>query len=113
MANGLKVYHLPLLPIVRKDVAFFALFNIMPVVRQIIIRERVQICHGHLSTSITMAMVMVIAKSLGLKTVITEHTHFTYNDIGCINLNKMCKWYLKDIDASICVSHACKDNFTL
>jgi phosphatidylinositol glycan class A protein len=60
-----------------------------------------------------MAMVMIVAKSCGIKTVVTEHTHFVYNDIGCINLNKMCKWYLKDIDAAICVSHACKDNFTL
>ena len=113
MANGVKVYHLPLLPVLRKDVAFFSLFHVIPVIRQILIREHIDICHGHLSTSITMAMVLVIAKSLGIKTVVTEHTHFIYNDIGCINLNKMCKWYLKDVDAAICVSHACKDNFTL
>lgn len=113
MANGLKVYHLPLLPVLRQDVAFFALLNVIPVLRQIFIREQIDLCHGHLSTSITMAMVLVVAKSFGVKTVVTEHTHFIYNDIGCINLNKMCKWYLKDVDAAICVSHACKDNFTL
>lgn len=113
MANGLKVYHLPLLPVLRNDVAFFALLNLVPLVRQILIREHIDICHGHLSTSVTMAMVMIVAKACSIKTVVTEHTHFVYNDIGCINLNKMCKWYLKDIDAAICVSHACKDNFTL
>ena len=25
----------------------------------------------------------------------------------------MSKWYLKDVDASIAVSHACKENFSL
>jgi phosphatidylinositol glycan class A protein len=60
-----------------------------------------------------MAQVLITAKLMGIKTVITEHTHFIYNDIGSINLNKFCKWYLKDVDAAICVSHACKDNFTL
>ena len=113
MANGLKVYHLPLLPVVRNDVAFFALLNIFPVLRQILIREHIDICHGHLSTSITMAMVMVAAKSMGVKTIVTEHTHFGYNDIGCISFNKLSKWYLKDIDAAISVSHSLKENFTL
>ena len=60
-----------------------------------------------------MAMVMVVAKSLGLKTIVTEHTHFEFNDVGCICLNKMCKWYLKDIDAAISVSHSCRENITL
>mmetsp|Transcript_971 Transcript_971/g.1735 ORF Transcript_971/g.1735 Transcript_971/m.1735 type:complete len:408 (+) Transcript_971:591-1814(+) len=113
MANGLKMYHLPLLPVVKGDVAFFALLNIIPLIRQILIREHVDLCHGHFSTSITMGMCLTVANSMGLKTVATEHTHFTYSELGCINMNKMCKWYLKDIDAAICVSHACKDNFTL
>lgn len=113
MANGLKVYHIPLLPVVRGDVAFFALLNIFPIVRQILIREHVDIAHGHMSPSITMAMVMIAAKSLGVKTIVTEHTHFGYSDIGCISMNKMAKWYLKDIDATICVSHSLKENFTM
>jgi phosphatidylinositol glycan class A protein len=33
MANGLKVYHLPLLPILRNDVGFAALFNITSLLR--------------------------------------------------------------------------------
>jgi len=58
-------------------------------------------------------MVLLTAKMLGIKTVITEHSHFQYNDIGIIGHNKLCKFYLKEIDAAIAVSHACKDNFTL
>lgn len=60
-----------------------------------------------------MAQVLTIAKTQGIKTVITEHSHFIYNDLGCIQFNKMSKWYLKDVDASIAVSHACKENFSL
>ena len=30
-----------------------------------------------------------------------------------INLNKITKWTMRDLDAAICVSQACKDNFCL
>ena len=113
MGNGLKVYHLPLRPYYNNDVALIAIFNIIPILRQIFIREHVDLCHSHLTTSITGAMVLVVAKSMGLKTCMTEHSHFTYNELDFISLNKIIKWYLKDIDAGIAVSHACKDNFSL
>ena len=113
MANGLKVYHLPLLPVLRNDVAFLAIFHIGSILRQIYVSEHVDIIHGHLSTSVTMSMCVVIAKAMGIKTVVTEHTHFWINDLGSINLNKCVKWYTKDVDATIAVSHACKENFTL
>jgi phosphatidylinositol N-acetylglucosaminyltransferase subunit A len=113
MANGLKVYHLPLCPWMNGDVSFVALLNIVPLLRQIFIREHVDVCHGHLSTSITMAMIMVLAKAMGIKTVCTEHSHFVFKDLDHIGLNKMCKWYLREVDATICVSHASRDNFTL
>ena len=53
------------------------------------------------------------AKSYGLKTVFTEHSLFGYNDSTGIHLNKIIKWTFRDLDAAICVSHACKDNFVL
>jgi phosphatidylinositol glycan class A protein len=53
------------------------------------------------------------AKSMGLKTVFTEHSLFSYNDLFGIHLNKLIKWSFRDLDAAICVSHACKDNFVL
>lgn len=58
-------------------------------------------------------MVLILAKQMGIKTICTEHSHFVFNDLGVIPLNKLCKWYLKDADAAICVSHASRDNFTL
>lgn len=53
------------------------------------------------------------AKALGLKTVFTEHSLFSFNDAAGINLNKISKWALRDLDAAICVSATCKENFCL
>lgn len=53
------------------------------------------------------------AKSYGVKTVFTEHSLFGYNDLSGIHINKLVKWTFRDLDAAICVSNACKDNFVL
>ena len=76
-------------------------------------REQIEIVHGHQSTSILQHIVLMAAKAFGLKTVFTEHSLFGYNDFFAINLNKLIKWSFRDLDAAICVSHACKDNFVL
>jgi len=60
-----------------------------------------------------MNMCIIIAKTLGVKTIVTEHTHFLYHDVAGVHLNKILKWSMSDVDASICVSQACKENFTL
>jgi len=69
--------------------------------------------HGHQSTSVLQHVILMAAKSYGLKTVFTEHSLFGYNDFTGIHLNKLIKWSFRDLDAAICVSHACKDNFVL
>lgn len=47
MANGMKVYHIPHEPVCNGDVAFVSFFNSLPLIRQILIRERIDIVHGH------------------------------------------------------------------
>ena len=54
-----------------------------------------------------------VAKHYGLKTVSTEHSLFGFNDMAGINLNKVCKWSFREIDACIAVSTACKENVSL
>ena len=66
-----------------------------------------------MSTSVIQNHVLAAAKLLGLKTVFTEHSHFNFGDLAGINLNKLSKWSMKDVDAAICVSHCCKENFYL
>ena len=77
------------------------------------IKEHVDIVHGHQSTSVLQHCVMLAAKSYGLKTVFTEHSLFGFNDLSGIHINKLITWSFRDLDAAICVSHACKDNFVL
>ena len=113
MANGMKVYHIPHEPVCNGDVAFVSFFNSLPLIRQILIREQIDIVHGHQSVSILQHIILMAAKSMGLKTVFTEHSLFCYNDFTGIHLNKLVKWCFRDLDAAICVSHACKDNFVL
>jgi phosphatidylinositol glycan class A protein len=57
--------------------------------------------------------VLSVAKLMGLKTVFSEHSLYNFKDLASINLNKLSKWSMKDIDAAICVSHVCKENFCL
>ena len=102
-----------MLPLINGSVAFASYLNGIPIIREVLLREQIDVLHGHFSTSVTMTMVMMTAKALGVKTVITEHTLFPFGSLETVHLNKLCKWYLKDVDAAIGVSHACKDNFVL
>lgn len=87
--------------------------NSLPLVRQILIREQIDIVHGHSSTSILQNTVLMAAKACGVKTVFTEHSLFCFGEGFSINLNKIVQWTMRDLDAAICVSNACKDNFVL
>ena len=113
MANGLKIYHLPQVPIVANESVFLTFMQSLPIVRQILMREQIDVVHGHSSTSILQNTVLMAAKACGVKTCFTEHSLFTFGDQFGINLNKIIKWTMRDLDAAICVSNACKDNFVL
>jgi len=50
--NGVKIYHLPYIPALNGVNSFFTLWHAIPVMRQIMIKEHIDIVHGHLSTSV-------------------------------------------------------------
>lgn len=50
---------------------------------------------------------------MGLKTIKTEHSNFSFKNLEGTALNKLVKWYLKEVDATIGVSHSCKEHFCL
>jgi len=50
---------------------------------------------------------------MGYKTVYTDHSLFGLADLACININKILKYFLSDIDHCISVSHISKENLTL
>lgn len=107
------MYHLPHYPAVRGDVAFFSCLHNIPLIRQILKRENVDICHGHLGSSILMQCFLLVAKTCGYHTILTEHSLFQYDDLAGIHLNKMQKWSSSQVDGAIAVSHVVKENMVL
>lgn len=53
------------------------------------------------------------ARTMGFKTVFTDHSLFGFNDAACFHVNKVLKFFLSDIDHAISVSHTSKENLSL
>ena len=112
LTNGLRVYYVPFLKVYR-NTTFPTVFLAFPVLRNIFIREQIDIVHGHGSLSSLGAEAILHGKTMGLKTVFTDHSLFGFADIGSILGNKLLKFTLSDISHVICVSHTCKENTVL
>ena len=107
MTNGLKVYYVPLTPFTDQD-TFITLYGFFPLLRDILIREEISLVHTHQATSVMGHESTFHAKTMGIPTVYTNHSLFSFGDMASINLNKSLKIYLTEADAYICVSHICK-----
>lgn len=112
LSSGLKVYHVPYRVIARQDTLpnFFALF---PVLRSILIRESIDIVHAHQALSAMGLEALLHARTMGLRTIFTDHSLFGFADTASILTNKLLHFFLSDIDNIICVSHTAKENTTL
>lgn len=111
MPAGLKVYHIPLgtLPFSTSAATLPNLFCCMPLIRTILIREQIEICHAHQAMSSLGLESIMHAKTLqrGIRTVFTDHSLFGLGGGGWgeVTGNKIVKGILSDIEAVICVSH--------
>ncbi|KAJ9616583.1 Phosphatidylinositol N-acetylglucosaminyltransferase GPI3 subunit [Cladophialophora chaetospira] len=112
LTNGLKVYSVPFLVIYR-ETTMPTVFSFFPIFRNIVIREEIQIVHGHGSLSSFCHEAILHARTMGLRTVFTDHSLFGFADAGSILTNKLLKFALSDVDHVICVSHTCKENTVL
>lgn len=112
LTNGLRVYYVPFAQIYRST-TFPTVFLAFPILRNIFVREQIDIVHGHGSFSSLGAEAIFHGKTMGLKTVFTDHSLFGFADIGSILGNKLLKFTLSDISHVICVSHTCKENTVL
>ncbi|KAI9726506.1 MAG: Phosphatidylinositol N-acetylglucosaminyltransferase gpi3 subunit [Chrysothrix sp. TS-e1954] len=112
LTNGLKVYHVPFL-IVYRETTFPTVFSFFPVFRNIVLREQIEIVHGHASLSSLCHEAILHARTMGLRTVFTDHSLFGFADAASILTNKLLKFTLSDVDHVICVSHTCKENTVL
>ena len=104
LTNGLKVYHVPFLVIYRAT-TFPTVFSFFPIFRNIVIREQIEIVHGHASLSSLCHEAILHARTMGLRTVFTDHSLFGFADAASILTNKLLKFTLSDVDHVICVSH--------
>ncbi|KAJ2793341.1 Phosphatidylinositol N-acetylglucosaminyltransferase GPI3 subunit, partial [Coemansia helicoidea] len=79
MAGGLKVYYLPAV-IVHSNASLPTFFSTFPVFRQIFVREQIDIVHGHQAFSTFCHEAILHARSMGLKTVFTDHSLLGFAD---------------------------------
>lgn len=104
LAPGLKVYHLPIVPIASQaTLPQFLLF--LPFFRHIMIREQIDLVHGHGTLSSLAHEAMYHSHLLGIRSVFTDHSLFGFGDAVGVLTNKLSAGALRNVDGVICVSN--------
>lgn len=104
LTNGLKVYYVAT-QVIYSEATLPTFYGFFPLFRNIVIRENIQIVHGHGAFSSLCHEAILHSKTMGLKAVFTDHSLFGFADASSILTNKLLKFTLSDIDHVICVSH--------
>lgn len=112
MTNGLKIYYLPL-AVCYDQVIFPTLCGFFPLFRDILLRERIKVVHGHQSTSTLTHECLWYARTMGYRVCYTDHSLFGFADVASIHINKLLETTLSDIDHCIAVSNTCRENLVL
>jgi phosphatidylinositol glycan class A protein len=113
--NGLKVYYVPFVGVKLPPgtVTLPTLWAALPLLRNIYLRERITIVHGHQTTSNLCHEALFHAGTLGLKVCFTDHSLFGFADAASIHINKVLEWSLRCVDQVICVSNTSRENTVL
>lgn len=112
MTSGLKIYYLPIKVFYNQCILPTMICNI-PIFRNIYIREKIQIVHGHSAFSALAHEAMLIAMLMGIRTVFTDHSLFGFADLSAVVTNKFLQISLANVNHCICVSHTGKENTVL
>ncbi|KAL9958833.1 hypothetical protein ACROYT_G035901 [Oculina patagonica] len=112
LTNYLKVYYLPFGPF-HNQCVLPTLYTTLPLMRCIFLREKITIVHGHSAFSTLCHDALLHARTMGLRTLFTDHSLFGFADASSIITNKFLQFSLADIDHVICVSHTSKENTVL
>ncbi|CAO3693923.1 unnamed protein product [Umbelopsis ramanniana] len=99
--------------VVYSSASFPVLYGFFPIFRNIVIRESIDIVHGHGAFSSLCHEAILHGRTMGLKACFTDHSLFGFADTSSILTNKLLKFTLSDIDHVICVSHTSKENTVL
>lgn len=118
--TNLKVYHLPI-PVLTSSATLPNYLTFLPYLRNIVIREQIQILHGHATLSSMAHEAMFHAAFFdvpygtalpngqvkkGIRTIFTDHSLFELDSAVGVLTNKLLAGALRNADAVICVSHA-------
>lgn len=112
MTNGLKVYYLPIKVFYNQCILPTMICNI-PMLRNVFIREQIQIVHGHSAFSALAHEAMLIAALMKCRVVFTDHSLFGFADLSAVVTNKFLQISLASSNHCICVSHTGKENTVL
>lgn len=112
LTNGLKVYYAPRLAFTQA-VTLPTLFGGFPLLRSILLRERITLVHAHQAFSTMAHEAIMHARTMGYPVVFTDHSLFGFADASSILMNKVLKYTLADVHHVICVSHTSKENTVL
>ncbi|XP_008809559.1 phosphatidylinositol N-acetylglucosaminyltransferase subunit A [Phoenix dactylifera] len=112
MTGGLKVYYVPWRPFIMQN-TLPTFYLTLPIIRNIIVRERITVVHGHQAFSTLCHEALMHARTMGYKVVFTDHSLYGFADVGSIHMNKVLQFTLADVDQAICVSHTSKENTVL
>lgn len=112
MAEGLKVYYLPIKVFYNQCILPTLICNI-PLIRYILVRESVEIVHEHSAFSAIGIEVGIIGRLMGLRSIFTDHSLFGFADASAVVVNKFLQLALADCSHCICVSHTGKENTVL
>lgn len=106
------MYYAPRRPFYQSD-TFPTVFGAFPLLRTILIRERITLVHAHQAFSTMANEAILHARTMGFKVVFTDHSLFGFADTSSILINKVLKFTLADAHQIICVSHTSKENTVL
>ncbi|AFM99042.1 glycosyltransferase [Encephalitozoon hellem ATCC 50504] len=109
MVGTIKVYFLDI-PVLCRNTTFPSLYSNFPLFKEIFDSEEIEIVHGHQTMSNMCIEGLFHARTLNLKTVITDHSIFEVGPFENIVVNALCRLALKNIDRCICVSYTSKEN---
>ncbi|KAJ3204602.1 hypothetical protein HDU67_009406, partial [Dinochytrium kinnereticum] len=112
LTSGVKVYYVPL-GLVYDQVSLPTLYCFFPLFRYILVRESIDIVHGHQAFSSMSHEAILNAKTMGLPAVFTDHSLLGFEDVSSTLMNKLLKFTLSDVNHVICVSHTSKENTVL
>ena len=101
---SLKVYYIPF-PAIASSATLPEFLTFLPYLRTIVLRENIQLIHGHASLSALAHEGLLHAHLMGVRTVFTDHSLFGFDDAASILTNKLIEACLRNVDAVICVSH--------